>query len=126
MRLLIDSRRSNVFNESNEELDEVLEENLVPSTLNVNEEPGEPLCVVCHNPTSPSHMCIKCHGPCHLLHGTPVGEDGFGQSVIFSLCRNADDAVENDNVAAITVAATVVIEEVKQTVPCVNVTMQKT
>ena len=81
MRLLIDSRRSNIFNESNEELDEVLEENLVPSTLNVNEEPGEPLCVVCHNPTSLSHMCIKCHGPCHLLHGTPVGEEGFGQFI---------------------------------------------
>ena len=49
MHLLFDSRRSNVFNEVDEGFDDVLEEILVPQPLNVNEEPGEPLCVVCHN-----------------------------------------------------------------------------
>ena len=72
MRLLIDSRRSNIFNESNEELDEVLEENLVPSTLNVNEEPGEPLCVVCHNPTSAMYRLPWMHLPLCFTSFAPM------------------------------------------------------
>ena len=58
------------------------EEETPPVQLN-----SENLCVQCDKPVGTVHACPQCKQYIHLICGTPVGEEGFGQSVICSKCK---------------------------------------
>ena len=50
-------------------------------------ETNEIDCVFCKNPVDGSHKCIICNNIVHVICGTGVGPEGFGQSVECFKCK---------------------------------------
>ena len=48
----------------------------------------EAVCVSCKSETSGAHKCQDCGLHCHVICGTPVGEEGYGQAVVCPKCSS--------------------------------------
>ena len=59
------------------------------------------MCVGCGNETDGAHKYQNCDLNCHIICGSPVGEEGYGQSVVCPNClksRDNDETRENSEI----------------------------
>ena len=51
----------------------------------------EEFCKVCQNIVGKAHKCQECKHFVHLICGKTIGEEGYGQEVIYFVCSKSNE-----------------------------------